>query len=174
MKRFGVFLRKMRGGGADRPPARPPLRDVVWSWVGSSVGIGAVTGLSLLSKLPLLIAPLGATCVLIFAVSDSPLAQPRSVVGGYLVSAVVSVLALLWLGSAPWVVACSVGTAIALMQVTRTLHAPAGAIPLLAPGFAPDGAPLVATVLAGALTLTLIGLLVNNLRRDRSYPRYWL
>ena len=172
MRRLGLYLRKMKG--AEPPPGRPPLRDVAWSWIGSSVGIGAVTSLSVLSKLPLLVAPLGASCVLIFAMSDSPLAQPRSVVGGYLVSGLVGAGATLWLGGGPWVGACAVATAIAAMQVTRTLHAPAGAVPLLAPSVGAEGIPLVATVLAGALTLVGMGLLLNNLRRDRAYPRYWI
>ncbi|WP_448191611.1 HPP family protein [Azospirillum sp. sgz301742] len=160
--------------GEERSPARPPLRDVAWSWVGSSAGIGAITGISVFSKLPLLVAPLGATCVLIFAMSDSPLAQPRSVVGGYLVSALVGAGAALWLGSGPWVGACAVATAIAVMQVTRTLHAPAGAVPLLAPTVGVEGVPLVASVLTGALLLVGMGLLVNNLRHGRVYPRYWI
>lgn len=172
MKRVGTYFGKMKG--TEQAPARPHLREVLWSWAGGSAGIGAVSLLSILAKLPLLIAPFGATCVLIFAATDSHLAQPRSVVGGYLVSALVGVLALWLLGSAPWVVALSVGTAIAVMQMTRTLHAPAGAMPLLA--FAPgtDTAMLLPSALMGALILLGIGLLVNNLRSDRAYPRYWL
>lgn len=172
MTRLKAFFAKMKGSG--EAPGRPPLRDVAWSWFGSSAGIGAVAGLSILSKLPLLIAPLGATCVLIFAASESPLAQPRSVLGGYLVSVLVSIAALLWLGSAPWVAAVAVATAIAAMQLTRTLHAPAGAVPLVALSLEGDRLHLVPTVLIGAMALVGIGLLVNNLRGDRAYPRYWV
>lgn len=172
MKRVVAFVGKMKG--VDQPPGRPPLGDVLWSWVGASSGIGAIAAVAVMSKLPLLIAPFGATCVLIFAASDSPLAQPRAVVGGYVVSALVGVLALLALGSAPWVVAVAVGTAIALMQVTRTLHAPAGAVPLLALSSGTDSLLLIPSVLVGSCTLIGIGLLVNNLRTGRSYPRYWV
>lgn len=171
MKRIGSYLGKMKGQGA--APARPPLRDVLWTCAGSSAGIGAVSAVSMLSKLPILIAPLGATCVLIFAVNDSPLAQPRSVIGGYLISALIGLLALTALGPAPWVAALALGAAIAVMQVTRTLHAPAGAVPLLAFTSGGDLGLLLPGVLAGALTLVGIGLLVNNLHRDRTYPRYW-
>lgn len=174
MKRIGTYFGKMKGQDQSRPPARPPMRDVLWSWLGGSAGMGAVAALAMLSKLPLLIAPFGATCVLIFAASDSPLAQPRSVVGGYLVSALVGVLALTVFGTQPWVVALSVGTAIALMQLTRTLHAPAGAVPLLALSAGTDHVLLIPSVLAGSVTLIGIGLLMNNLRRDRAYPRYWI
>lgn len=172
MKRVGAFFGKMKG--TEQAPTRPHLRDVLWSWVGSSAGIGAISVVAVLSKLPLLMAPFGATCVLIFAATDSHLAQPRSVLGGYLVSALVGVLGLSVFGNAPWVVALSVGTAIALMQVTRTLHAPAGAMPLLALAPGTDTVMLLPTALTGALTLVGIGLLVNNLRADRAYPRYWV
>ncbi|AWK86882.1 HPP family protein [Azospirillum thermophilum] len=172
MKRVGAYFGKMKGNG--QAPERPPLREVLWSWFGSGAGIGAVTMVSMLSKLPLLVAPLGATCVLIFAAADSPLAQPRSVLGGYLISAVIGVLALTVVGPAPWVIALSVATAIAVMQLTRTLHAPAGAVPLLAFSAGTDPALLIPTVMAGAATLIGIGLLVHNLRHDRAYPRYWI
>lgn len=172
MKHLISFVGKMKG--ADQAPGRPPMGDVLWSWFGASSGIGAISAVAVMSKLPLLIAPFGATCVLIFAASDSPLAQPRAVVGGYVVSALVGVLALLVLGTAPWVVALAVGTAIAMMQVTRTLHAPAGAVPLLALSSGTDSLLLIPSVLVGSCTLIGIGLLVNNLRTGRSYPRYWV
>ncbi|RJF77560.1 HPP family protein [Azospirillum cavernae] len=172
MKRLGAFFGKMKG--AEQAPTRPHFHDIAWSWVGGSAGIGAISLLSIISKLPMLLAPFGATCVLIFAATDSHLAQPRSVIGGYLVSALVGVIALSLLGSSPWVVALSVGTAIAAMQLTRTLHAPAGAMPLLALAPGTDALTLLPTALAGAFTLIGIGLLVNNLRRDRAYPRYWV
>lgn len=172
MKRIGVFFGKMKG--SEKSPARPHVSEALWSWAGGSAGIGAISALSVMAKLPLLIAPFGATCVLIFAATDSHLAQPRSVVGGYLVSALVGVLALSLLGGAPWVAALSVGTAIALMQMTRTLHAPAGAMPLVAFTPGTDTALLLPSALGGAVVLITIGLLVNNLRKDRAYPRYWL
>lgn len=172
MKPIMSFVSKMKGDG--RPPGRPPMGDVLWSWFGASSGIGAISVLALMSKLPLLMAPFGATCVLIFAASDSPLAQPRAVIGGYLMSALVGVLALLVFGTAPWVLAIAVGTAIALMQLTRTLHAPAGAVPLLALSSGTDSLLLIPSVFVGSCTLIGIGLVINNLRRDRSYPRYWV
>ncbi len=172
MKPIISFVGKMKGAG--QSPARPPIGDVLWSWIGASSGMGAISMLAVLSKLPLLIAPFGATCVLIFAASDSPLAQPRAVIGGYLMSTFVGVLALLLLGTAPWVVAIAVGTAIAMMQLTRTLHAPAGAVPLLALSAGTDSLMLIPSVLVGSCTLIGIGLVVNNLRSDRSYPRYWV
>ncbi len=172
MKPIISFVGKMKGAG--QSPGRPPIGDVLWSWIGASSGMGAISMLAVMSKLPLLIAPFGATCVLIFAASDSPLAQPRAVIGGYLMSTFVGVLALLLLGTAPWVVAVAVGTAIAMMQLTRTLHAPAGAVPLLTLSAGTDSLLLIPSVLVGSCTLIGIGLVINNLRSDRSYPRYWV
>ena len=72
------------------------FRDRVIGCVGALIGIGltalACTGLNLtVAELPLLLAPVGASAVLVFAVPASPLAQPWSVVGGNVVSALMGV-----------------------------------------------------------------------------------
>jgi CBS-domain-containing membrane protein len=123
---------------------------------------------------PLLLAPFGATCVLIFALPDSPLAQPRAVIGGHLLSSLVGLVALHVFGGGLLAPALAVGAAIALMQLTRTVHAPAGGDPLVV---LLGGAPwsfLLAPVLAGSLLLVGCALLANNLTPGRRYPRCWL
>ncbi|MHB0775048.1 HPP family protein [Halomonas sp. WWR20] len=113
----------------------------------------------------LLMAPFGVTCVLLFA---TPLAQPRNVVGGHLVSALAGLLALHWLGTGPLAMGGGVGVAIALMQFLRVVHPPAGANPLviIMTGIA-DVHFLLTPVLSGSLILVLIALLINNLGKAR-------
>ena len=82
--------------------------------------------------LPLLMAPLGASAVLLFAVPASPLAQPWSIVGGNTVSALVGVIAAMFIPQVAFAAAIAVGAAIGVMSLLRCLHPPGGAVALSA------------------------------------------
>lgn len=175
------YIRKMKGD--TRCPPGEPLREVAWSFAGSALGIGACAWLSARyfegHALTLLIGSFGASAVLVYAAVQSPLAQPRNLVGGHIVSGLVGVAAFQLLGQVPWFAASvAVSAAIAAMLLTRTLHPPGGATALIAVIGGPrihDLGYLYAFVPAGAgaLVLLLIALAVNNLDSRRSYPRYW-
>lgn len=170
MKRI---LYKIRGNTA--PPPRPQPWQVITGLLGGALGIGAIAQLAYSQGLPLLMAPLGATCVLLFAAPDTPLAQPRNVIGGHLVSSLIGLLFLKFIGAGPVEMGLAVGVAIALMQLTRTLHAPAGADPLVVLMSGKVGwSFLAAPVLASAVLLVLIALLVNNIGNNKQWPRYWI
>ena len=113
------------------PIDRPHHRHVFWSWFGSFLAIAATAYLSAKTNTPLLMAPFGATSVLIFGVPDSPLAQPRNVIGGNFIAALVSLTILHLFGSSPWAMGMAVATAIGMMQLTGTLHPPSGAVALV-------------------------------------------
>lgn len=112
------------------------LRDRIVACIGAVIGI-VVTGFacsywSAEHQLPLLVAPIGATAVLLFAVPASPLAQPWPVIGGNVVSALIGV-AVGHLGLPTVVTAgLAVGTAILVMSLLRCLHPPGGAAALTA------------------------------------------
>lgn len=142
--------------------------------LGAVLTIGITAWLSKNSGFPWLIAPFGASCVLVFGLPDSPLAQPRSVIGGHLVTSLVGLLVLYFLGVTWWSEALAVGLALVAMQLTRTVHAPAGANPLLVMAAQPGFSFLLAPVLSGGLVIVAVGCLINNARARRSYPRYWV
>ena len=125
-------------------------------------------------KVPLLMAPFGATCVLAFGVSESPLAQPRNIIGGHLLSTFIGLVCLQLFGQHWWVMAIAVATSIAGMQFTRTVHPPAGADPLVVILSSSSWNFLLTPVLLGSIALVLCAVLFNNLISDRSYPKYWL
>lgn len=119
-------------------PAAPHMS---WAERRHSV-LGAIFGLTLSAWLCHLffgqmllwfIAPMGASAVLLFVVPSSPLAQPWSVFGGNVISAVVGVTCLLWLPVPLWLLAgLAGGLAIAAMLLCRCLHPPGGAVALTA------------------------------------------
>lgn len=107
------------------------------SCIGALIGI-AVTGVSMHfllgpdARIPFLVAPMGASAVLLFAVPASPLAQPWSIIGGNLVSATVGVACAGWLADPVSAAALAVALAICAMFALRCVHPPSGAVALTA------------------------------------------
>jgi CBS domain-containing membrane protein len=112
-------------------------RERLRSGAGALLGI-ALTGtlshwlLGNASTIPWLIAPMGASAVLLFGVPASPLAQPWSIIGGNLVSAVVGVTCALFINDPAIAAAVAVGVAICAMFTLRCVHPPSGAVALTA------------------------------------------
>lgn len=103
----------------------------VVSSIEALVAIALLQLISESTQVPLLIAPFGATVVLLFALPDSPLCNPRNVIGGYLISGFIGLAILNVFGMNPWTLGLSVAMSLYAMQVTRTVHPPAGAVPVL-------------------------------------------
>ena len=144
-----------------------------FSWLGAFIGIATLAALTS-QDYPFIAAPMGATAVLVFGVPDSPLSQPRNVIGGNLIAAIVCVLSVEIFGTGPWVMGLAVATSIKLMQLTRTLHPPGGAIALLGVLTHASWSFVFTPVLAGSIVIVLCTVLFNNTAPGRSYPKHWL
>jgi CBS-domain-containing membrane protein len=153
---------------------QPHYQHVFWSWLGSFCAITITAYLTVKTNSPLLMAPFGATAVLIFAVPDSPLAQPRNVIGGNCLGALVSLLILQFLGASTWTTGLAVSLSIGITQLTRTLHPPAGAIAVVVMMTHPSWYFLLTPTLSGSLIFVLCAVIFNNLAEERTYPKYWL
>ncbi len=97
------------------------------------VGVGAFIGLSLIgmiaeqSNTMMIIAPFGATAVLLFSAPQSPFSRPMNIFGGYFISTVLGA-AVLEYTSGGWLsVGIGLGLAIMLMHLAKVVHPPAGA-----------------------------------------------
>jgi CBS-domain-containing membrane protein len=175
------YLSKMKGSGVS--PPRISLFEILWSWLGAFLGIGAVSLLhfNVLGQTDyiMIIGSFGASAVLIYGAIRCPLAQPRILVGGHVISAVIGVTCYRLFPADPWLASsCAVATAIAAMQATKTLHPPGGANALIAViGSAKIHSLGYLYVLIpvgiGALIMLIIALIVNNIPRKRSYPEFW-
>ncbi|WEK07284.1 MAG: HPP family protein [Candidatus Pseudomonas colombiensis] len=121
-----------------------------------------------------LIGPLGASAVLLFAVSSGALAQPWSILGGYLCASVVALLVAHVLGRTLGSACLAAGMALILMCWLRCLHPPAGALALTLVLADPVTIALdwqaLGPVMLGATGLLCSALAYNNLTRIR-YPR---
>lgn len=170
--RITKYLASIHGSSTYQP--RFSSRQVFFSYLGSFLGIGALAYLSIGSGYPLIAAPFGAAAVLVFAVPNSPLAQPRNLIFGNLLGGIVSIVMVSLFGSEPWVMALSVATAIKIMQVTKTLHPPGGAVALVGVMSQAKLSFLFTPVLLGSIILLTCTIVFNNLMPGRSYPKHWL
>ncbi|MCB9426525.1 MAG: HPP family protein [Flavobacteriales bacterium] len=151
-----------------------------WSFVGSFIGISLIAlsqrhwieGMDGL----FLIGSFGASSVLIYGEIQSPLAQPRNLIGGHFISAIIGVSIQMLIPdymelSAPLAVSLSIVT----MQLTKTMHPPGGATALIAVIGSDKIKDLgylyvLNPVLTGAFTLLVVALLFNNITPYRKYP----
>jgi CBS domain-containing membrane protein len=118
---------------------------------------------------PWLVAPLGASAVLVFALPASPMAQPWSVVGGNTLSALVGAACAMLVPDPAWAAALAVAAAIALMFALRCLHPPGGATALLASLGAVGFQFALFPMLVNSLLLVVAGVVYNSLS-GRRYP----
>lgn len=142
----------------------------VKSGIGAGIGMVSVGALAVLTGIPLLIAPFGATAVLLFGQPKSPLAQPANVIGGYMLAALIGGLATFFFPGLWWVAALAVGLAIAGMLALRITHPPAGAVPIVAFGSHLGGLTLFAVVLLGGILLVAIAVVHHLIPPRHQYP----
>jgi len=117
----------------------------------------------------LLIPPFGASMVLVMAVHESPLAHPKNVLFGHIISAFSGVFVYSILGFSFLSVGLGVGLAIFLMMTTKTVHPPAGANPIIAILGAKGLDFIIMPVAAGAFFIVLFAIIYNKLLKRKYF-----
>lgn len=155
-------------------------KEKLWSFIGSFAGIGLIAFIQskYLTSLEnvFLIGSFGASSVLIYGAIQSPLAQPRNLVGGHVISALVGVTVYKLMPDIIWLTApLAVSLSIIGMQFTKTLHPPGGATALIAVIGSEKIKALgylyiLSPVLSGVTILLGVALIVNNMTQERRYP----
>ncbi|MDP7414783.1 MAG: HPP family protein [SAR202 cluster bacterium] len=178
------YFSKMKGENrrAFRIRGAASVSEIAWAWVGSALGIGIIAVLSNEYFEPadslLLIGSFGASAVLVYAAIAAPLSQPRNLIGGHIISAIIGVALFQIFGDNFVGAGLAVSLAIAAMMATDTLHPPGGATALIAV----IGGEVIhdlglfyvlAPAALGAVILLLIALIVNNISSSRRYPVNW-
>ncbi|UQZ88966.1 HPP family protein [Deltaproteobacteria bacterium Smac51] len=176
------FFQKMKG--VSKAPPAPRGSEILLAFAGSCTAmviIGLFHNFFFRSTggLPLIMAPLGASAVLVFGAMRSPLAQPRNVIGGHVISALIGVTVYQIVGDSQLLAfSLAVPSAIAAMHRTGTLHPPGGATAFVT---AAGGASVhqwgywyvLSPCLLGGGIMILIALVVNNLPKEQRYPQFW-
>ena len=151
-----------------------PAQHVLWAGIASVLTMGVALVLLDLDQVPYLLASLGGSCVILFGIPDNVMAQPRSFIGGHFVGTTVGLIFSHAFGVGIVTMACAVGTAIALMMMTDTIHSPAGADPLIVMAAHPGWSFLAAPLALGLVILFVGASLYHRLILRRVYPVRWL
>ncbi len=172
--------------GMEKSPARKPLSKIAWSWLGAFVGMYSISLLGNYFQLTnfdqlFLVGSFGASAVLIYGAPRVEYAQPRNLVGGHLVSAIVGVTVYKLIPfDAALAGAVAVSLAVVIMHLSKTLHPPGGATALIAVIGSSQvhelGYMYVLSPIAPAIIVILIvALIVNNISANpkRHYPVFW-
>ena len=141
---------------------------------GGAIAIGLMELFSFAAHYPLAVIPFATSIVLVIGSPDVEPAQPRALIGGHLISALVGLAVLKLTGPQAWAAAAAVGLSILAMYVTGTFHPPAGINPLLVVSGNLPSTFLLAPVLAGALLLTAFSYAWHRGVRRQPWPRRWL
>lgn len=161
------------------------FREHLWTFLGAFTGIALIGYLNTevieFHDNLFLIGSFGASSVLIYGVINSPLAQPRNLIGGHIISAIIGVTAQQLFPQQPIIAAAlAVSFSIVAMQITKTLHPPGGATALIAVIGSAKVKSLgylyvFSPILTGVIILLLVALFFNNVTNHRSYPvnKHW-
>ncbi len=143
-------------------------------WVKAGIGsfaafavalmLGDITGASMV------VAPMGASAVLIYGLPESPVSQPAHVILGHLIAAVTCMLSNWYFPPGPWVTAGTIGVVIALLGLLHLTHPPAAATPMVVLLTRPNWMFLITPLMSGMVTLVLVAVLIHRLPPATVYP----
>ncbi|MEV5969922.1 HPP family protein [Streptomyces sp. NPDC051921] len=153
-------------------PARPRPRVLLAATAVSVTALLLLVAVGTVLHEPLLIPPLAASMALVAGAPDLPLAQPRSVVGGQLLSALTGFAVLALTGPGLWGAALAGGLALGVMGAARAPHSPAAATAVIVTLQNPPFWPFLALLALATLLLVATGLAGARLG-GRRYPAYW-
>jgi hypothetical protein len=153
-------------------PARMTPKSMVLATLTSLAALGALAGAGALTHLPLLIPPLAASMALIAGGTALPLAQPRNVIGGQVVSALVGFAALALVGPGAWAAALAGALALGAMLVLRVSHSPAAATAVIVGATDPAVLPFMGLLVVAVVVLVAFGIVGARLD-GKKYPVYW-
>jgi CBS-domain-containing membrane protein len=157
----------------ERKPEKNTVRDLGWSFAGGLIAIAIALWFVADGRSPLLLASLGSSTVILFALTGSEAAQPRALFGGHLGGALIGILAFRFFGDGLWVSVLAFVLTMAFMVLTRTVHPPAGANPLLMVHNHAGMWILIEPVLLGVGLLFVTAIIWSRIRPGKSYPVNW-
>jgi CBS-domain-containing membrane protein len=161
------YFKKFKGLSAPLPP-RPQLKQISFVWFGAFLAAIVIGFLAHYTNQPLILGSFGASIFVLFILPDTPLAQPRNVIGGHFIATFIGLAFFHFVSPDWWSMALSLATALSLMQFLKVLHPPAGSNPFIVFLVGANWEFLFMPTLVGSILLVLVALFYNNLSKDIS------
>lgn len=150
------------------------IQRILWVLAGASVALFLALHVVRPADSTLLLASLGGSTLFLFGLTSLPPTQPRALFGGHLISALIGVICYQLFGDATWVMVVSVLITIALLLLTKTVHPPAGANPLIMISAQAGFIDIWTHVFAGVLVLAITTYIWSRLGPGNvRYPVNW-
>ena len=150
-------------------PVEPRAR-AIKAGLGGALAIITLVLLGYISDSALLMAPFGASCVLLFSLPNSPLSQPINVIAGHTISVVIALSLHSFMPVEWWSLGLAVGLAIATMAALRVTHPPAGADPLVIFFSSPGWEYILFPAIFGSIVLIITAWAFHKIPPSSIYP----
>lgn len=165
------YFTKMKGGG--NVLHRSNFADAFTGAFGSFISICTLLFLTSITGAEWLMAPFAGSCILAFGAWNAPFSQPRNIIGGHLLTSTIGIATYSFFGATILSISIAVSLSMFLMMMTKTVHPPAGANPLIILLNGYGWHYLFAPVFIGSIIIVIYAIIINNIRQNRNYPLYW-
>lgn len=151
---------------------------ILWIIIGAGIGLALALVVVETENPELSLASLGGSAFYLFGLTTAPASQPRALLGGHLIAALVGVVSYQVFGDAPWVMAIAILGAIAVMLITKTVHPSALANPLIMMQAQANLWGIWTLIFSGVLVLMVIAMIWSRLGpsfglQRHHYPLRW-
>lgn len=165
-----IYFRKMKGEKSLKSNGK--FTEHLVSAVGGLLAMSLISLVAVALGYPMVLGPIGATCLLVFAAYAGPFSQPRSIIGGHFISTLTALTIWELLGRSPLTIGITLALVVLLMAFSNMVHPPAAASAVVTIN-SQVGWGFLVTIVISALLVVLISIVYNNLFKDRQYPKYW-
>ena len=165
------YLVKMKGN--QRLQTNVKLGDTIISASGGLFAITLISFVAVILGYPMILGPMGASCLLVFAAHSLPFSQPRQIIGGHFVSTFTALVIWDIFGKSHISIGLTLAIVLFLMITLKIIHPPAAASAMVAIN-TEAGWGLLLSIALSSVLLILISVLYNNLFKNRQYPKQWI
>lgn len=165
------YLSKMKGNKAQT--ATIQFSDSLISSFGGLITIFIISVMAVGLGYPVVLGPIGATCLLVFGSHKGPFSQPRHVIGGHLIATALSLTIWDLFGTTHLTIGVTLALVLIVMGFLKVIHPPAAASAIVAIN-TQVGWGFLGVVIISSVIVVIISVVYNNFFQNREYPQTWL
>lgn len=168
---FSVYIKKMKGEKSNISSHK--VTEHLVSAFGGLVAMCLISLVAFTLGYPMVLGPIGASCLLVFVAYSGPFSQPRSVIGGHIIATLAALTVWEFFGRTYLTIGITLALVMFLMAILNMMHPPAAASAVVAINVQVGWGFFVAIVVSAVLVV-VFSVFYNNLFKDRQYPKHWI